>query len=55
MALIHRYDVAALLLPAGAPGDAPETRLAMRAGLARIALPEPGWLAYRVGPEGGSR
>jgi len=55
-ALVRRFQVAALLLPAGsAAGESTEARFAARPELARIALPEPGWLAYRVGLTGGSR
>jgi hypothetical protein len=55
-ALVHRYQVSALLVPANAlPGDSAAARLAARPDLEPIALPEPGWLAYRVRLEGGVR
>ena len=54
--LVRRHHVQALLLPAAlTPGEPAEARLSARPELHRIALPEPGWLAYRVELEGGER
>ena len=54
--LIRRHHVAALLLPAAlTPGDPAPGQFAARPALTRIALPESGWVAYRVGHDGGER